>query len=337
MSNNELISIIIPVYNSRKYLSRCIESVLNQTYQNIEVILIDDGSTDGSFDICEQFAEKDSRVIVVHKENGGQASARNLGLKIATGEYIGFVDNDDVIESNMYEVLHDLCIEKDLEVCCIVADWIYPKYAINHFEKFGSRFYTSEELLINMLGKVDLISSSVWDKLFNKSLFDNIKFPDGCEYEDYWIMVNILKKVPGVYIEVLPLYHWYQYDSSQSKKGFHARSKTYIEVAKKIKAELSGDDYSKTVQNAADNFVAISYIKFFGKIFISSSYFKEKEIVHYYKRELRKELPNFICNGSIKFVTKIKCIFLSSFLCGLYGLFWKIYQLLKLRGEEKWD
>lgn len=329
MSLNKKISIIIPVYNSSNYLRRCIESVLNQTYKDIEVVLIDDGSTDGSSEICEQFSIIDKRVIVVHKTNGGQASARNLGLKIASGDYIGFVDNDDVIEPNMYEVLLNACETKGLQVCGIVADWIYKDYVVNHFENYESRFYTSEELLINMLGKKNLISSSVWDKLFDKTLFDDIHFPDGCEYEDYLVMVNVLKKVTGIYIDVTPLYHWYQYESSQSKKGFHVRSKTYVDVAKKIKIDLAESVASESICEAADNFVAISYIKFFGKVFMSSSYHKEKEIVHYYKKELQKDLPSFVRCKSIKFTTKIKCIVLSSVLCELYGYIWKSYKLVR--------
>ena len=100
---DELISVILPVYNVQQYLEKCIESVVNQTYKNLEIILIDDGSTDMSGKICDEFAEKDGRIKVIHSKNGGVSAARNIGLDIATGEYIGFVDSDDWIESQMYE------------------------------------------------------------------------------------------------------------------------------------------------------------------------------------------------------------------------------------------
>ena len=99
------ISVIVPVYNTEKFLNNCIESILNQTHKNLEVIIIDDGSTDNSPAICDEYAKKDSRVKVIHKENGGVSSARNAGLDIASGEYIGFIDGDDVIEPDMYHFL----------------------------------------------------------------------------------------------------------------------------------------------------------------------------------------------------------------------------------------
>ena len=99
------VSIIVPIYNVEKYLSKCIESILSQTYKNIEIILVDDGSPDNSPQICDEYAKKDDRIIVIHKANGGVSSARNAGIDIATGKYIGFVDPDDYIENNMYELM----------------------------------------------------------------------------------------------------------------------------------------------------------------------------------------------------------------------------------------
>ena len=99
---DDLISVIVPVYNVEEYLDRCIESIVNQTYKNLEILLIDDGSTDNSYNICDKWAKKDNRIKVVHKENGGVSSARNVGLDVATGDYIGFVDSDDYISIDMY-------------------------------------------------------------------------------------------------------------------------------------------------------------------------------------------------------------------------------------------
>ena len=112
----ELISIIVPVYNVEQYLDDCLISIINQTYKNIEIILIDDGSTDKSGKICDEYAKKDSRIIVIHKENGGVSSARNAGLRIAKGAYIGFVDPDDWIAEDMYEVLYSNAKKYDADV-----------------------------------------------------------------------------------------------------------------------------------------------------------------------------------------------------------------------------
>ena len=116
---NDLISIIVPVYKVEKYLRRCIDSILAQTYQNIEVLLVDDGSPDNSGAICDEYADKDSHVRVFHKPNGGVSSARNLGLMEAKGQYIGFVDADDYIDKTMYEVLLDNLLQEqaDISIC----------------------------------------------------------------------------------------------------------------------------------------------------------------------------------------------------------------------------
>ena len=111
-----LISIIIPVYNVEKYLAKCLDSVLNQTYKNLEIILVDDGSKDNSGAICDEYAKRDNRIIVVHQKNSGVSKARNLGMSMATGDYIGFIDSDDTIEANMYEVLLKNAIESGAEI-----------------------------------------------------------------------------------------------------------------------------------------------------------------------------------------------------------------------------
>ena len=115
----DLISIIVPVYNMEQYLERCMESIINQTYPTLEIILVDDGSTDRSPQLCDAYAKKDSRIRVVHKPNGGLSDARNAGLAIATGTYIGYVDSDDWIELDMYERMYSACVENgaQLAVC----------------------------------------------------------------------------------------------------------------------------------------------------------------------------------------------------------------------------
>ena len=112
----ELISIIVPVYNVEKYLEKCVDSIINQTYKNIEIILVDDGSKDNSGKICDIIKEKDERIKVIHKQNGGLSDARNAGLKIAKGTYIGFVDSDDYIAEDMYQTLYSLSKEKNADI-----------------------------------------------------------------------------------------------------------------------------------------------------------------------------------------------------------------------------
>ena len=118
MSTNPLISVIVPVYNVEKYLGKCVDSILAQTYENLEIILVEDGTKDNSGAICDAYAAKDSRIRVIHKENGGLSSARNAGMDIARGEYFGFVDSDDWIEPKMYETLLNLAEKYHADLVC---------------------------------------------------------------------------------------------------------------------------------------------------------------------------------------------------------------------------
>ena len=120
-----MISVIVPVYNAEKYLRRCVESIQRQTYPNIEILLVDDGSEDESGRLCDRLAGEDPRIRVIHKKNGGQASARNAGLRQAEGELIGFADNDDVLERDMYEVLYRNKIRENDSISGPVADWVF--------------------------------------------------------------------------------------------------------------------------------------------------------------------------------------------------------------------
>ena len=115
---NDLISVIVPVYNVEKYLVQCINSILNQTIKNLEIILVDDGSLDNSGKICDEFSKKDDRIVAIHKENNGLSSARNAGLEIANGNYIGFVDSDDWLDEHMYEILLKLIKENNSDISC---------------------------------------------------------------------------------------------------------------------------------------------------------------------------------------------------------------------------
>ncbi|MGZ5551627.1 MAG: glycosyltransferase family 2 protein, partial [Nitrososphaeraceae archaeon] len=155
------ISIIIPVYNGVKYLPKCIDSVLNQTYKNLEIILVDDGSTDESGKICDTYSLKDNRIKVVHKQNGGLSDARNTGLKIATSEYIGFVDSDDFIESDMYEILLKTLYAYDADIvqCAsykIIDEKINPEHYSGTVEQFDSYSALEESIIARSF------SHSVW-------------------------------------------------------------------------------------------------------------------------------------------------------------------------------
>ena len=179
----DLISVIVPVYKVEKYLEKCIESVLKQTYTNLQIILVDDGSPDNCGKICDEYAKKDSRIEVIHKANGGLSDARNVGISKAKGRYIGFVDSDDYIKEDMYEILLNLIKKYDADVSiCNLYDVIDGNECIRNKEN-GIREYSRLDILKKVLLDKN-IQSYAWNKLYEKELFDEIKYPIGKKYED---------------------------------------------------------------------------------------------------------------------------------------------------------
>lgn len=177
-----LISIIIPVYKVERYLKRCVDSVVSQSYRNIEIILVDDGSPDNCGKICDEYAKADSRIKVIHKENGGQSSARNSGLDLSNGEYIGFVDSDDYIDSEMYETLLKLSLEHNADIveceCRAGKSENFSVYGKNdHTVEIYSNLEAIEKFYFGE--QINGLTSMVWDKLYKRHLFDKVRFYDG--------------------------------------------------------------------------------------------------------------------------------------------------------------
>ena len=210
-----MISVIIPVYNKEKYLPRCIESVLAQTYRDLDIILVDDGSRDNSGKICDEYAEKDGRVRVFHKENGGVSSARNLGLEKArekSSEYIGFIDADDWIEPEMYEKLLNVIFETnaDIAVCCEKTEFTQEDNRQDKNTGSGLNLkqtvYDRDEAVRALL-KLE-ISTFVHDKLYKAHLFTGIAFPEGKVYEDLATVFKLIVASERTVLLSEILYHY---------------------------------------------------------------------------------------------------------------------------------
>lgn len=227
--NKPRISIIVPVYNIEEYLPRCIESILNQTYTNFQLILVNDGSKDSSGTICDEYAIKDERVVVFHKENGGSSSARNVGIEAATGEYLGFVDSDDYIEPDMYEKMIAAMDETGCNIVQVARDEIDENgnKLANICEMPESVVeYCSEDFLKDLL--LHIGDCSFCTKLLKRDLFFEHKFPEGALNEDFHLLVNLLKQ--GERIVSLPYcgYHvFYRIGSNTRKKDKTEFSRVY--------------------------------------------------------------------------------------------------------------
>lgn len=215
-----LISIIVPVYNVEGYLDRCLQSICGQTYTNLEIILVDDGSTDSSGDVCDKFAQSDFRIKVIHQSNGGQSAARNKGLSIATGEYIGFVDGDDWIDPDMYEFLYCLLEENNADISVSSHYKERPKKTIVKYSSGELSVFTRNEA-IRALVEDKQIRNYVWDKLYKRKLFENIRFPLNRVFEDIAVSYQVFYNADKVVMKGVPKYHYIVRDGSAMQSKYN--------------------------------------------------------------------------------------------------------------------
>lgn len=227
------VSVIIPVYNVEKYLDKCVSSVVNQTYKNLEIILVDDGSPDKCPEMCDEWAKKDSRIKVIHKENGGQGTARNMALDIMSGEYLTFVDSDDYITNNMIQEL--VCaVEKysaDLVLCGAEykSIWNTSKY-----EPYGKElFFSSKELIKEYLTTSNILSTP-WAKLYHKDIFKNIKFPSLRANEDAYILHETFDRAEKTVYIPKCLYIQFVRMGSTETSGFSLKNLALLECAEQL-------------------------------------------------------------------------------------------------------
>lgn len=226
----QLISVIIPVYQVEKYLDRCIESVVNQTYQKLEIILVDDGSTDNCPAICDAWAKKDSRIKVLHKENGGLSDARNVGMSIATGELMGFVDSDDWIAPNMYQYLYDLMVKdnSDIAACGIKMVW-EDKTSSQILTKSGCCVLNREEAMRAIIEE-SWLKQPVWYKLYKTTLIRDIHFPVGKYHEDVFWSYQAIARTERVSVSDHVGYFYVQRSGSIMGEGYSLKRLDAVEA-----------------------------------------------------------------------------------------------------------
>lgn len=263
------VSIIIPVYKVEKYLGKCIKSILKQSYQNLEIILIDDGSPDECGKICDSYAGKDKRIRVIHKENGGVARARNDGLNIATGDYISFIDSDDWIAEDAYERMVR-CI-RQYEADCVIGGCVTVKEKNGELEFPKNQFsykeecVPAEEVMKNLL----LHASAVWNRLFRKEVFEEIRFPVNRVNDDEVVAVHAYAKCKKIVFLNCPTYYYRIRENSITTSSFSVRNIDY---------------YYNSVDNA--KFIA----KEFPQLRLYAEFKVEKSLLYCYVNS--RKLPN---------------------------------------------
>ncbi|MBF0715442.1 glycosyltransferase [Gemelliphila palaticanis] len=301
MDNKELITVVVPVYNVEKYLEKCVTSILNQTYKNLEIILVDDGSTDKSGELCDYLAERDSRIVVYHKLNGGLSDARNYGVDRAKGEYIGFVDSDDYIHSDMYLNLYDAIIKENSDVAECGVTRVYKNKELPHYD--GDEYYFSTDargFLFEYL-KMNKIYGSAWCKLIKSNIAKSIKFPKGKIYEDIFYnydLLNVANKftfISGNY------YYYYMREGSITTERFNDKHMDIIEAIDNLHSYTVGN-YPEFIYLSEVRKVT-AYLSIFSQIIVLdnySDYSQYKLLLNFLKSNFYKILKNRAASNSLK-------------------------------------
>ena len=281
----DLISVIVPVYNVDKYLDRCVKSIVDQSYSNLEIILVDDGSTDSSSTLCDQWKNIDDRIVVVHKQNGGLSSARNAGIDIATGKYFIFIDSDDFVHHEMFNILLNAMLknQSDMVFCDfqmfsddkeISFDSIIDNIKYDNFKSIDliNRWYDSKEVLYTVS----------WNKIYRRELFDSIRYPNGKLHEDEFTTYKLVLKSKNVTFVNEKLYFYYQRNSSITGQLSEKR----LDVLDAYKERIN---YSNAISNTFFINSCIAYLDLIINYYYKFNMQNNKKVSKYLNNTFKKE------------------------------------------------
>lgn len=295
---DKLVTVVIPIYKVEKYLNRCIESVVKQTYKNLEIILVDDGSPDRCPQMCEEWKQKDSRIKVIHRENGGLAAARNSGINVAQGQYIAFVDSDDYMHPEYIEILYHIMKEEN-------ADLV----ACDHQEVGAEEIISMPKIGINGIKKKHLeevtpvtIGITAWNKLYKKQLFDEVRYPEGKIHEDAGVWWRIVYRTKHIAAVSNVLYYYCVNMDSIMRKEFSMKHMDLIDVLYDEYEEFKTIDKNiaaEIMEKCMNSFVAI-----YKGLVESRNWTEENKKV--FLKEYREKLQEYVKIKGISSKNKIK-------------------------------
>lgn len=281
------ISIIVPVYNVEKYIHRCLDSIIAQTFTDWECILVDDGSSDNSGKICDEYAEKDNRFKVIHKENGGQAIARNMALDIATGDYISFVDSDDCVHPQYLEILCHNATENGAQIStCSCLDFS-TDIPTNIFIDSACDSWIGKDFLTHCL--LDGIPKKpwvLWDKLWHRSCFENVRMPEGRIFEDNAIVYKIIYEADRVADCNSQLYFYFQNMTGTVNQPFKKKHLDWLLVPKEM-MEYFHQKGDNILEDKASKIYLNELIINFNK---TKKYISDRNIEKSLKKDLSKQV-----------------------------------------------
>lgn len=321
MRKEDFISIVVPVYNVEFYLRKCLDSIINQTYKKIEIILIDDGSTDDSGKICDEYAKKDSRIKVIHKENGGLSDARNVGIANAIGKYITFIDSDDYVDVDYVEYLYNLIKKYNTDISFCKFQSIFNNKKINKIINGKSNKWDKIKTFSDVLYASNF-DVSACGKMYLTEQFKNINFPKGKLFEDNDTIYKLIDKNEFVAVGFDAKYNYMIRNESITRRKFNEKQLYLIEASDNMCKELSKYDSLKK---------AIKRKMFWARISTLNRMINSNNRNFEDERKLRKEIIRYksvIFDSKSSFRDKVSIILLF-FGVSFYKKFWNLY--LKIR------
>ena len=297
-----MLSIIVPVYNCEKYLGRCLESIISQTYKELEIILIDDGSTDGSSEICDKYGQKDIRIKAIHKQNGGVSSARNTGLEVITGDYVTFVDSDDIVNCDMYYDLYAIADEKKADI--VACNYQYGKWKNQDTENIYE--YSGSEAVYKMFTQKregDGISVAPMDKIYKVALFSNIRFREDLYIaEDIECIARVVLNANKIIKYDKTYYEYCQDGESLTRSGYSLRkSQGIIGAYESLAHVCMKNGNSQLMDMMANKYMGMllhEYVKIQNGVLENTVAYRKKE----WLINLKKKIHDF--SGEFKGFTK---------------------------------
>lgn len=294
------ISVIVPIYNVEKYLDKCINSIINQTYDNLEIILVNDGSSDNSLEICKKYQKKDNRIILITKENGGLSDARNVGMEKATGKWYVFIDSDDYIELDYIEFLYKLVIKHDSDIGIVLPFYFREFDTIQTIDKKISIKYLSNYSAVETMLYQKEFDTSAWGKIYKSELFNNIKFPVGKLYEDISTIYKVFLRANEVVYSNAEKYFYLQRSNSIMGRPFRKKDMDYIYQTEEMLRNIKKLDNKKLTKAAQCRFVNANFSVLL-KIKKNSNYSSERLIA---LKNIKKYRKSVLFNKKSRLKTK---------------------------------
>ena len=335
----ELISIIIPVYKVEKYFNKCVESVVNQTYKNLEIILVDDGSPDNCPNMCEAWAKKDSRIKVIHRKNGGLSAARNSGIEVAKGEYFCFVDSDDYVAEDYVKSLYEALKSDNADMAICEVTEVDEKYRTiddtNSRQRLSNETKTGLELLDLILPAKTYAYVVAWNKLYKRELFNNLRYAEGKIHEDEFIIHRLFARCNRVAIIDKPLYYYLKRGDSIIGIGFNIKRMDAVEALEDRLTLCKEINQPKLARKAL--YVLLTTVAYYTELLdvatnISSD--KKQELRNKFKKIYKTYLKEILNSKDFSFPEKL-LVSLYSISPALYKCYIKFARLRKRLKEGK--